>query len=111
MRTEVRPRFFVFCAVVTLVFANGAFAGGAYQSTDDRKKAQVWNNDPKPEDAATWSGDRDADGYATGPGTLKWYRVGPGVLNRKRTPISSYSGTMQHGKFNGGGMTVDPGKT
>jgi len=93
-----------------LIFVSGAYAGGTYQRTDDHKKALVWNNDPKPGDIATWSGDRDANGYATGPGTLQWFRVGPGVLNRKRTPISSYSGTMLHGKFNGGVMTVDHGK-
>jgi hypothetical protein len=94
-----------------LIFVSGAYAGGTYQRTDDHKKALVWNNDPKPGDIATWSGDRDANGYATGPGTLQWFRVGPGVLNRKRTPISSYSGTMLHGKFNGDVMTVDHGKT
>ena len=93
-----------------LIFVSGAYAGGTYQRTDDHKKALVWNNGPKPGDIATWSGDRDANGYATGPGTLQWFRVGPGVLNRKRTPISSYSGTMLHGKFNGGVMTVDHGK-
>ena len=93
-----------------LIFVSGAYAGGTYQRTDYHKKALVWNNDLKPGDVATWSGDRDANGYATGPGTLQWFRVGPGVLNRKRTPISSYSGTMLHGKFNGDVMTVDHGK-
>jgi hypothetical protein len=93
-----------------LIFVSGAYAGGTYQRTDDHKKALVWNNDPKPGDIATWSGDRDANGYATGPGTLQWFRVGPGVLNRKRTPISSYSGTTLRGKFKGGVMTVDHGK-
>jgi hypothetical protein len=94
-----------------LIFVSGAYAGGTYQRTDDHEKALVWNNDPKPGDAATWSGDRDANGYATGPGTLQWFRVGPGFFPRKRTPISSYSGTMLHGKFNGDVMTVDHGKT
>ena len=114
----MRPRFFIFCAAVTFVLANGAFAGGAYQPTEDRKKALVWNNDPKPEDAASWSGDRDADGYATGPGTLKWYRVGRAfttgsnlATGRKKTEISNYSGTMVHGKFTGHVVTVDHGKT
>jgi hypothetical protein len=101
-----------------LVLANGAFAGGAYQATEDRKKALVWNNDPKPEDAATWSGNRDADGYATGPGTLKWYQISRAFTTgsnlataRKKTEISSYSGTMVRGKFNGHVVTVDHGKT
>src|SRR5476651_1167880 len=56
--------FFVCSALLLLLFANSAFAGGAYQRTKDRK-TRVWNNYPQPGDAATWSGDRDADRYAT----------------------------------------------
>ncbi len=103
-----------------LIFVSGAYAGGTYQRTDDRKKVLVSNNDPKPGDVATWSGDRDANDYAIGAGTLQWFRVEaePGSLTgsniavaaRKRTPISSYSGTMLRGKFNGGVMIVDHGK-
>jgi hypothetical protein len=104
---------FLFC----LIFVSGAYAGGTYQRTEGHKKALIWNNDPKPGDTATWSGDSDANGYATGPGTLQWFRLergfttGSNILGRKRTPISSYSGTMQRGKLNGGVMTVDRGKT
>jgi hypothetical protein len=104
-------------ALLALLFANAVYAEGTYQGTEDRKKALVWNNDPQPGDAATWSGARDADGYATGPGTLQWFRIergfmtGSNIAGRKRTPISSYSGTMTHGKFNGGVVTVDHGKT
>jgi hypothetical protein len=103
--------------LLTLLSASGAYADGAYQRTEDRKKTFVWNNDPQPGDAATWSGDRDQDGYASGPGTLRWFKIergfltGSNVAGRKRTPISSYSGTMEHGKFNGGVTTVDHGKT
>jgi hypothetical protein len=111
------PRLVCLTALLALLFANVAYAEGTYQRTEDRKKALVWNNGPQPGDAAIWSGDRDADGYATGPGTLQWFRVerrfmtGSNIAGRKRTPISSYSGTMAHGKFNGGVMTVDHGKT
>jgi hypothetical protein len=111
------PRFICLTALLTLLFASGAYADGTYQRTEDRKKTLVWNNDPQPGDGATWSGARDADGYATGPGTLQWSRIergfvtGSNVAGRKRIPISSYSGTMVHGKFNGGVMTVDHGKT
>lgn len=111
------PRLVCLTLLLTLLFASGAYADGAYQRTEDRKKALVWNNDPQPGDAANWSGDRDADGYATGSGTLQWFRVergfmtGSNIAGRKRTPISSYSGTMAHGKFEGGVMTVDHGKT
>jgi len=111
------PRLACLTILLPLLFAGGAYADGTYQRTEDRKKALVWNNDPKPGDAATWSGNRDADGYATGPGTLQWFRVergfltGSNIAGPKRIPISSYSGTMLHGKFNGGVMTVDHGKT
>ena len=111
------PRLVCLTVLLASVFANVANAEGTYQRTEDRKRALVWNNDPQPGDAATWSGDRDAEGYATGPGTLQWFRVergfmtGSNIAGRKRTPISSYSGTMAHGKFDGDVMTVDHGKT
>jgi len=112
------PGFIVFGALLLLlILAKGALADGAYQRTDDRKKTLVWNNNPKPDDTATWSGGRDAEGYATGPGTLQWFRTdrsfttGSNVFSPKKTLISSYSGTMVHGKFSGGVMTVDHGTT
>lgn len=102
----------------SLVFVAHIYADGAYQRTDDRKKTFVWNNDPQPGDTATWSGDRDAEGYATGPGTLTWSRINKGFTSgsnvstvRKKTPISSYSGTMVRGKFDGGVTTVERGKS
>src|SRR5439155_6625929 len=107
------PGFIVFGALLLLlILAKGALADGAYQRTDDRKKTLVWNNDPKPDDAASWSGDRDEDGYATGPGTLKWFRrersflTGSNILSPRKTLISSYPGTMEHGKFTGNVTTV-----
>jgi hypothetical protein len=108
------------CALllVNLILLARAYAGGAYQSTDDRKKAFVWNNDPQPGDVANWTGARDEEGYATGRGTLSWSRLARGfttgsniAISRKKTPISSYSGTMVHGKFSGEVTTVDHGKT
>src|SRR5437660_878381 len=112
------PGFIVFGALLLLlILAKGALADGAYQRTEDGKKTFVWNNDPKPDDTATWSGGRDAEGYATGPGTLQWFRrdrtftTGSNILLTNKTLISSYSGTMVHGKFSGGVMTVDHGKT
>ena len=102
--------------LLLLILAKGALADGAYQRTEDRKTF-VWNNNPKPDDTATWSGGRDAEGYATGPGTLQWFRrdrsftTGSNVFSPKKTLISSYSGTMVHGKFSGSVMTVDHGKT
>src|SRR5205823_14026442 len=103
-------------SILVLLFAKSAFANGAYQRTEDRRKTLVWNNDPQPNDAATWSGQRDEEGYATGPGTLKWFKVGKSFLTgsniagQKKTEISSYTGTMVRGKFKGPVVTVDHGK-
>jgi hypothetical protein len=92
-------------------------ADGAYQRTDDRKKTFVWNNDPQPGDAASWSGGSDSKGYAEGTGTLTWFRTeqkfqtGANIFGTKKVPISRYTGTMAHGKFEGAVVTVDHGKT
>ena len=99
------------------MLAGHAFADGAYQRTNERKKTLVWNNDPKPGDAAEWSGKRDAEGYAEGPGTLTWLRpqkqfsTGSNIAGIKKVPISRYTGSMVHGKFEGAVVTVDRGKT
>ena len=104
-------------SVVVLGFTGRAFAEGAYQRTDDRKKTIVWNNDPKPGDAAEWTGKRDSEGYADGPGTLTWlqtkkaFATGSNIAGNKKVPISRLTGTMVHGKFVGAVMTVDRGKT
>jgi hypothetical protein len=104
-------------ALLILLCANGASAGGAYQRTDDRKKTLVWNNDPQPGDAATWTGGRDSEGYAEGAGSLTWLQpekrslTGSNISFARKVPISSYTGTMAHGKFEGSVTTVDHGKT
>jgi len=115
----VKARLLIVCgtSLSVLIFAKGTLADGTYQRTDDRKKTLVWNNDPKPEDAVSWSGDKDRDGYATGPGTLTWFRVdrkpmtGSNIFGNTKTPISNYTGTMVHGKLSGSVTTVDHGKT
>src|SRR5438105_5819909 len=63
-----------------------------YQRTRDGKTL-VWNNLRGVADEATWSGARDSDRYATGEGTLTWYRLG--------SVVNSYTGKMVHGKFEG----------
>lgn len=94
-----------------LLFA-GAAHGGGYQRTADRK-GLVWNNDPQPDDSAAWSGERNADGYATGPGTLTWYKVSRKLLTGSNVPVtkqkmlSRYSGKMVQGKFEGPVVAVD----
>jgi len=53
----------------------------------------VWNKYPRPGDEASWSGDRDAEGYATGNGTITWFKRGR-FTNR-------YTGKMVRGKLDG----------
>ena len=85
----MKARSLILCAVsiLLLILAKSALTEGAYQRTEDRKKTLVWNNDPKPGDTATWSGGRDSDGYAMGPGTLNWFRI-----DRNFTTGSNVSG-------------------
>jgi hypothetical protein len=86
---------FVYTALLLIATATYG-ADGAYQHTKDRKTL-VWNNDPQPGDAATWSGPRDEDGYATGYGTLTWYTA----KSAKLAVFARYSGDMVRGKFDG----------
>jgi hypothetical protein len=81
-----------------LLFANIALGDGGYQRTKDGKTL-VWNNDPAPGDGATWSGDRDREGYAHGFGTLSWYLPGQG--SSRPALYARYWGNMVQGKFNG----------
>jgi len=94
-RIETKPavsaRSFLVCATLLLFFANGA-NGARYQRTQDGKTL-VWNNLREVAQEVTWSGLRDLNGYATGQGTLTWYRLGKFV--------NSYTGRMVHGKFDG----------
>jgi hypothetical protein len=100
-------------AVGVLVLLVNIVCGGEYQRALDGKTL-VWNNDPKPDDGASWSGKQDKDGYATGRGTLVWYRLerakvtGSHMPADKRVPISSYTGKMVHGKLNGAVVAADP---
>lgn len=113
----VNARSFFVGGALLLLFATGAHAGGKYQRTKDGR-ARVWNNYPQAGDAATWSGNRDAYGYATGYGTLTWYTTerktltGSSVATAQYKEGSSYSGTMVHGKLDGMVVNVDAnGKT
>jgi hypothetical protein len=81
---------FVAC-IAPLLFAGGLNAG-SYQLTNDGR-TYVWNNYPRSGDTASWSGQTDSRGYATGYGTLTWYKHGAWA--------SRYSGTMMSGKLNG----------
>jgi len=94
-RIETKPavsaRSFFVCATLLLLLANGA-SGARYQRTQDGRTL-IWNNLRGVAQDVTWSGLRDVNGYATGRGTLTWYRLGKFV--------NSYTGRMVHGKFDG----------
>ena len=109
--------FFVYSAVLSLLLFVHSANAGAYQRTKDGK-ARVWNNYPQPGDMATWSGDRDTQGYATGYGTLTWYTTerkrvtGSNLPSLKHAIVGSYSGVMVRGKLDGSVVNVDAnGKT
>jgi len=87
----VTARTIFLCAAALILLANGASAA-RYQKTQDGK-TQVWNSLRGVAQEVTWTGLRDLNGYATGQGTLTWYRLG-GVVN-------SYTGKMVRGKFEG----------
>jgi hypothetical protein len=104
---------FVGSALFLLLLVNSALAGGAYQRTKDRK-TKVWNNSPQPGDVATWSGERDTDGYATGSGTLTWSIVtsrklvtGSHLPSAAHSIVLRYSGNMVQGKLDGPVVNVD----
>ncbi|HZR79435.1 MAG TPA: hypothetical protein VFA58_09500, partial [Chthoniobacterales bacterium] len=84
-------RGLIVCALIFLLGANGVSAA-RYQRCKDGKTL-VWNSLRGVAQEAEWSGARDLNGYATGEGTLTWYRLA-GVVN-------TYTGKMQRGKFEG----------
>ena len=94
---------FVYSTLLALVFTGAAFAG-EYQPTKDGRTL-VWNEDHTRGDLVSWSGKRDADGYATGYGTLTWYvpedmlETGSNLPRKHYRVSSRVSGTMAHGKF------------
>jgi hypothetical protein len=108
----VKARSFLIGSALLLCFATGVFGGGAYQRTKDGKTL-VWNPDQKQEDAASWSGGRDPKRYATGHGTLTWYKIerrygmGSRLPIQKEIPVIRYSGNMVRGKFEGSVVAID----
>ena len=98
----------LFVCGALLLLASVAYGTGSYQRTRDGKTF-VWNDSPEPGEEATWSGESDKDGFATGPGILTWYKVEPtivtgsNILDTRRyvVVIGLYSGKMVRGKFEG----------
>jgi hypothetical protein len=96
-------RFFVPATLLALSFTVTAVAGQYQRTRDD--KTLVWNEDHKRGELVSWSGKRDADGYATGYGTLTWYapedrlETGSNLPREQPRVLSRVTGTMVHGKF------------
>jgi hypothetical protein len=108
-------RLFVYSGVLALLISGNAFAG-RYQRTKDGK-TRVWNEHPKPGDLVTWSGARDAKGYATGYGTVTWFAPQNEVetgshIARERHYIATTreAGMMVHGKFEEAPANAEPKK-
>src|SRR6266849_1481738 len=100
-----------------LLLASGVYGGGIYQHTRDQR-ALIWNSHSKPDEEAAWSGDQDSKRYATGYGTLTWYRVQRAIVTGSNIAsstgrgvsaivINRYSGKMVLGKFDGPVVNVD----
>src|SRR5229473_5066635 len=100
-----------------LLLASGVYGGGIYQHTRDQR-ALIWNSHPRPDEEAAWSGDQDSKRYATGYGTLTWYRVQRAVVTGSHIlpstvpagsaiVINRYAGKMVLGKFDGPVVNVD----
>jgi hypothetical protein len=115
-RKTVTARCLFICTTL-LLFANGADGSGTYQHTKDRRTV-IWNHNPRRDDEATWSGERDSNGFATGYGTLTWYKVQRPIVTGSNIPPSRggavgavvsnrYSGKMVRGKFDGPVVNVD----
>jgi len=108
--------------LLALLITGTAFAG-RYQQTNDGT-TRVWNENPKAGDLVTWSGARDAKGYATGFGTVTWFTPQNEVETRSgvaawlrhigRQPhyivISRESGIMVQGKFERAPANAEPKK-
>jgi hypothetical protein len=104
----------LFLPVALLFLANGAFADeGTYQRTKDGKTL-VWNNYPLPGETAEWSGQQDREGYASGYGTVTWYKMARSNFTfSKPHSVESgrFSGKMVKGKLEGDVVREDPVST
>jgi ketosteroid isomerase-like protein len=104
----------LFVCSALLLFAGVTYAAGSYQRTRDGITL-VWNDSPRRGELAMWSGERDKNGFATGSGTLTWYKVAPTIVTGSNIPdgrrhavvINRYSGKMVKGKFEGPVTYVD----
>ena len=107
----------LFVCSMLLLLASGVYGGGIYQHTRDQR-AIIWNSHPRPGEEVAWSGDQDSKRYATGYGTLTWYKVQRAIVTGSNIlpstgpavgaiVINRYSGKMVLGKFDGPVVNVD----
>ena len=83
------------------------YAGPGYRYASGHK-VLIWNDLPAQDSIVTWSGARDDQGYATGPGTLSFfqenwakYTTGSNIPHGKPVLVRKLTGTMVKGKFTG----------
>jgi hypothetical protein len=108
-------RLFVYSGLLALLITGTTFAG-RYQRTKDGR-TRVWNENPKPGDLVTWSGARDAKGYATGYGTLTWFapqnevETGSHIARQRHWIVTRReAGMMVHGRFEEASTNAEPKK-
>ena len=97
---------------LTVVLSGSAHAASKYEHTMDGK-TRVWHNAPQQHVRPSWSGERDENGYASGRGTLTWFRAERSWLTGSLLPttryiqVSQYTGKMVEGKLEGQVVSVD----
>ncbi|HJT81556.1 MAG TPA: nuclear transport factor 2 family protein [Chthoniobacterales bacterium] len=99
---------------LTLLVASVAHA--KYERAIDGK-TKIWRDPAQQRMHLGWSGDRDKKGYATGKGTLTYYRTernwetGSLLPQTRFIPVRKLKGKMVDGKLEGSVTTVSKGKT
>jgi hypothetical protein len=93
--------------VGVVLFVHAAIAESGYRFTTGHK-TRVWIDLPGQDNTLTWSGDKDAEGYATGHGSLTFYRAdfsrrvtGSSIPTGRPVMVRKLTGTMTKGKFEG----------
>src|SRR5258708_4301965 len=81
---------------VLAMSSSASIAQSTQEWIEDSKGCKVWNPQPRPNEAITWSGPCN-DGYAHGEGTLQWFIEGK--------PNGTFTGRFENGKQNGRGTS------
>lgn len=89
----MKPSLILIFGALLALATGPVFGAGEYQQARDGK-TMTWNWQPKAGETASWSGDRDKDGYASGFGDLTLY-------NSDGKVFGLFYGNMTHGKFEG----------